>query len=295
MREPPSEATAAKRQDGARQSLNLYLIIGQYYVMERKSVREISSCARMKTWPDGTFEILASDRPVFREPGWERVDYWAPESGRPRRNDSGSAGGEQPPAETDAERAARRARVRVRDLARANEWSYFVTLTLDAARVDRYDMPAITKKLNRWLDNHVRRDGLRYVLVPERHKDGAIHFHGLFGGAISAVESGTWTRSGWKKPHRPRSEAERKRWEASPDEFHPVYNLPAWTLGFTTAIPLYGDRARAIEYVCKYIGKQGEKPGGRWYYSGGARSVCDCTRGGDARWRRSARRSRRPC
>lgn len=32
---------------------------------------------------------------------------------------------------------------------------------------------------------------------------------------------------------------------------------------------LYGDRAAAVGYVCKYITKAPAKVGGRWYYSGG--------------------------
>ena len=50
-----------------------------------------------------------------------------------------------------------------------------------------------------------------------------------------------------------------------------IYNLPQWTFGFTAAIRLYGNYPQAVGYVCKYIGKQGgERPLGRWYYSGGA-------------------------
>ena len=48
-----------------------------------------------------------------------------------------------------------------------------------------------------------------------------------------------------------------------------VYNLPGWSLGFTTAMELYGVYPAAVAYVCKYIGKDGAKPAGRWYYSGG--------------------------
>ena len=144
------------------------------------------------------------------------------------------------------DRAMRRARAQVRDIALSNPFRWFVTLTLDQARVDRHDMAAITRKLNAWLDNQVRRHGLAYVLVPERHKDGAIHFHGFFNDAVRAVPSGHADKGG-----------------------HPIFNLPGWTLGFTTAIQLYGDYHAAVGYVCKYIGKQGEKPGGRWYYSGG--------------------------
>lgn len=135
----------------------------------------------------------------------------------------------------------------MRELALANDLGLFVTLTLDGSVIDRYDMAAITKRLNVWLDNQVRRRGLAYVLVPERHKDGAIHFHGLFNDALEVVDSGHTDKEG-----------------------HTIYNLPRWSLGFTTAIRLYGDREKAIGYVTKYIGKQGEKPGGRWYYSGGA-------------------------
>ena len=48
-------------------------------------------------------------------------------------------------------------------------------------------------------------------------------------------------------------------------------NLPQWGYGFTTAQRLYGDYHAAVGYCCKYIAKQdGERPLGRWYYSGGA-------------------------
>ena len=50
-----------------------------------------------------------------------------------------------------------------------------------------------------------------------------------------------------------------------------VYNLSQWGYGFSTAIRLRGEYPRAVGYVCKYIGKQeGQRPMGRWYYSGGA-------------------------
>lgn len=145
------------------------------------------------------------------------------------------------------ERSMRRARAKLRRLALANQFEYFVTLTLDPAKIDRYDGAAVTKALGQWCDNMVRRHGLRYILVPERHKDGAFHFHGFFAGGIEASDSGV-------------------EWDG-----RPVYNLPQWKLGFTTAQRLYGEYHAAVGYCCKYIGKQaGERPLGRWYYSGGA-------------------------
>ena len=108
-------------------------------------------------------------------------------------------------------------------------------------------MAAITRKLSVWADNQVRRKGLCYILVPELHKDGAVHYHGIFNAALPVTDSGTISRSGKKRPQRPRSRAERARWLS--DGGHVVYNLPSWTLGFTTAIELYGGRDKAI-FLC---------------------------------------------
>lgn len=141
-------------------------------------------------------------------------------------------------------------------------------MTLDGARVDRYDPAAVTRALNVWCDNQVRRKGLAYVLVAELHKDGAIHFHGFFNDALPVVDSGTMVPPGGGKPKRPRSAAQRAAWAAQGGRT--VYNLPSWSLGFTTALELYGDRHAAVGYVCKYITKAQAKVGGRWYYSGGA-------------------------
>ncbi len=166
-------------------------------------------------------------------------------------------------------RSMRRAKAALRDFVRSNQWDYFVTLTLDPSRIDRHDMGTITRKMSQWADNQVRRHGLAYVLVPELHKDGAVHFHGFFRGDIRAVDSGTLTRAG-SRPRRPKSAAERERMLR--DGWQIVYNLPAWSLGFTTAIRPYGEVDAAAAYITKYITKEAAttgKIGGRWYYSGG--------------------------
>jgi hypothetical protein len=190
-------------------------------------------------------DIVTSTSPDFREKGWEETEDYSKPGKAPKalaapKRDKAAAAAE------DLERSMRRARAKVRRLALANDFKWFVTLTLDPAKVDRYDPAAVIKKLSQWCNNQVKRKGLRYILVPERHKDGALHFHGFFSDALEAVASG----------HRSKSE-------------QMIYNLPGWTLGFTAAIEVYGDYAGAVAYVCKYIGKQGEKPAGRWYYSGG--------------------------
>ena len=223
--------------------------------MRRRTESEIMHNAQQKVYPDGSSVILVSDRRCFREPGWEADKPLERSEGRERVGE-------------DIERSKRRARAAVTDLARCNDFAYFVTLTLDAARVDRYDIAASLRPMRVLLDNAVRRHGLRYILVPEHHKDGAIHFHGLINsGAWELVDSGTLRLPDRKQPRKPRSQKERAR--LLDDGAQIVYNIPDWKMGFSTAIELYGDRNAAIAYVCKYIGKEEQTIGGRWYYSGG--------------------------
>lgn len=223
--------------------------------VRRKASYQIGRNARIKTFPDGSQDVLVCEAPIFGFAGWEEERR----ASKARRAEKSTS---------DPQRAIRRAKAQVREIAMCTPFKYFVTLTLDQGRVDRYDMKEITRHLNHWLDNQVRRKGLCYVLVPERHKDGAIHFHGFFNEALPATDSGTMVPPGGGKPRRPRGAAQAALWAAQGG--HRVYNLPGWGWGFSTAIELYGEYSKAVGYVCKYIGKdQGEKIGGRWYYSGG--------------------------
>lgn len=67
-----------------------------------------------------------------------------------------------------------------------NPWDYFITITVSPKRFDRWDLDAIYKYLAQWLRDYRRRYGidLAYLLVPERHKDGAWHFHGFIRGIV---------------------------------------------------------------------------------------------------------------
>lgn len=239
-------------------------------IQEKSSVKHY---AKAYIYPCGVMDILASTEPDFGEKGWElATDYGSRRlaaTSEDSRSDTERAAGKEARqgSQEDIERSMRRARAKVRRMALANEFRYFVTLTLDPAKVDSHDGASVVKKLNAWASNAVQRHGLRYILVPERHKKGGIHFHGFFNDVLPAVDSGT-IRVPWaKKPRRPRSEAERQEWLCAGGRI--VYNLPGWSLGFTTAMELYGDYPAAVAYVCKYIGKDGTKPAGRWYYSGG--------------------------
>lgn len=205
-----------------------------------ETIQNIGGNAIIYEYPCGDYDIVCSASKWYTPEGWEENKPVRAASPAPREKGKRSEG-------EDMLRSMRRARANLRRLALSNAFEYFVTLTLDPAKIDRYDGAAVTKALSHWCDNMVRRHGLRYILVPERHKDGAFHFHGFFAGdGLNLVDSG-------------------KRWDG-----RPVYNLPQWTLGFSTAQQLYGTYSCAVAYCCKYIGKQeGQRPLGRWYYSGG--------------------------
>ena len=193
------------------------------------------------TYPDGAADLVVTSGKSFRGSGWEEAGAKPPQ-GAKRQKGKKSEG-------EDRARSARRAAAKLRRLALANSFDYFVTLTFDPEKVDSFDSAKVAKVLSNWADNMVRRKGLRYVIVPELHQSGRIHLHGFFAGeGLEVVDSGHVDGCG-----------------------HPVYNLPQWGYGFTTAQKLYGTYSAAVGYCCKYIGKQdGERPMGRWYYSGGS-------------------------
>lgn len=227
---------------------------------------DIGGNAIVYSYPNGDYDIVCAAEKVFHGAGWEASeDFSRAGCARPAAREAGKKS-----EGDDMLRSMRRARAKLRRMALSNEFSHFVTLTLDKEKIDRYDPKAIIQRVNRLLDNLVRRHGLRYILVPEQHQDGAYHFHGFVAGdGLQVVDSGTIDLPWEKKPKRPRDEQERAAWLAAGG--HVVYNLPQWSLGFSTAIELYGTYSAAVAYVCKYIGKQqGQRPMGRWYYSGGA-------------------------
>ena len=293
--------TAAEASEGRRRP---YLIYGQNVVKQMTMYtipgvhvdpQQTRHTCRIKRYPDGSVSITAANRAVFREPGWEPEtappgrdlyenvpedlrQLWADEAayriledGHTPEEQQGAAAPEQAGGRPTDDRGRRRAASALRDLALSNDWRWFVTLTLNGDLIDRYDYQAVMKKLRTWLDNQVRRHGLRYVLVAEHHKDQAIHFHGFFPGGASGcmcmVDSGTLDVPGSKKPRKPRSQRQREAWLQA--GAHPVFNCPAWPWGFSTAIPLYGRKEAAVAYVAKYVTKGTSKVGGRWYYHGG--------------------------
>lgn len=109
-----------------------------------------------------------------------------------------------------------RAKNKIYDYARSNQWEWFLTFTFSPEKVNRSDYDECKKKLTKWLNNMSNKfcDGqLKYLVVPELHKDMTNwHFHGLFANAtgIQFVDSGYID-----------------------DKGKIIYNVPQYRLGFT--------------------------------------------------------------
>ena len=82
--------------------------------------------------------------------------------------------------EKKLESSISRAKSAIFDYALNNDFKFFVTFTL-SSKYDRYDLSSFKEKIDSRI-KYMRKKGfkdLKYVLIPEKHKDGAWHFHGL--------------------------------------------------------------------------------------------------------------------
>ena len=204
--------------------------------------------------PDGTkklWDVTVFPNGIYKPNGLELCEECKAHSAKPKK-------GEGTQDEENRRKSYNRAKNNLFDILMSNaDIGYFVTMTFDGERVNRYDYGEVVKKLGVWLDNNVRRNGLRYVLVPEFHKDGAVHFHGFMNAESLKIDAAISPKTG-----RPLT-AKGKQ----------IYNITAFPYGFTTAIKVgenTDERTACAKYIYKYITKtNGEKVGGRYYLSGG--------------------------
>lgn len=77
-----------------------------------------------------------------------------------------------------------RSRSMVLQYALCNQWDYFVTITVDPVKFDRYELDPIYDSLYAFFKAYRSNlfSSFRFLLVPEYHEDRAWHFHGLLAG-----------------------------------------------------------------------------------------------------------------
>lgn len=205
------------------------------------SLVDITSNARIKDYPCMSVMQVANAS-IFRAPGYEpqRRAYDVPPKGM----------ASDPERAKDCSRA--RARTAIRDIALCNQFQYFFTWTLSSDYVNRYDAVAVSKKVQIFLKNASYRKQFSYICVPEYHKDGAIHFHGLCNLGDVAIRRAV-------DPYRGTP--------LSTTRGQPIFNMTAWTLGYSTCIPLDENYEAACNYITKYLSKGTDKILGKWYLS----------------------------
>lgn len=140
-----------------------------------------------------------------------------------------------------------RARSTIEQLGACNPWEYFVTFTISPEKYDRYDFSVFYKAFSKFCNNYKQRKGTKfqYVFVPEMHRDGAWHLHGLINGLpvdhlrpFSLDERlPTYIRDKLRQGQQ-------------------LYEWPAFSkkFGYTIVEPLR-DPEHAALYITKYIGK----------------------------------------
>lgn len=134
--------------------------------------------------------------------------------------------------EENIERSMRRTQKQLQDTIECNAFDWFGTFTFDPKKIDRHDDNAVTKAMTKWLNNQKRTSpDMTYILVPERHKTGAIHFHALIG-----QFNGKMAQSGSK-------------WQGQP-----IFNLQSYNLGFTNFTKIR-NKEKTANYCRKYITK----------------------------------------
>lgn len=118
-----------------------------------------------------------------------RCTYTIPHNAEERKRREGEVLPEE-----RAKQNIRRSVRTVEEIAICNPWKWWVTFTFDGAKVDRFDIASLKKIIAQWLrDERKKNPNLKYLIVPEQHKRGGWHMHGLLMGLPEEA-----LRSDWK-------------------------------------------------------------------------------------------------
>lgn len=132
----------------------------------------------------------------------------------------------------------RRSKTAITDFVLSNDFSLFVTFTFDQAKIDRSNQQECRKKISKWLNNQTSNNNIKYIIVPELHKDGNIHFHALTTELNIKIAT---------NPNNGQTIVKNNK---------PVYNITNYKLGNTVAQYITdNDKQTVTNYLTKYITK----------------------------------------
>lgn len=137
--------------------------------------------------------------------------------------------------EASIQRSVRRSRCVISDIIACNQFELWTTFTFDRMKHDRYDINHCKTVMQLWLNRQSRRSNdFQYLIVPELHKDGALHFHALL--------------NGYKGTLRPTKARTKKNNLV-------VHKLTGYRAGNAQAVKIDGNYDAIIGYLNKYIKK----------------------------------------
>lgn len=189
---------------------------------KEKKIRPKVYTTKVKTYPDGTIMLTVYKNKIIYRGKAE--------------NENEESSGLFSEVKTDEEKEYEklknlwRIKTKIKDYILSNDFNYFWTLTFKA---DRYDYDLAFQKMGKWLERMRKKYGkFDYIMIPELHKDGAIHFHGVTGGLNALIVDAGVKHKGVK-----------------------VYNCLEWEHGFTTLTKIRS-REKTASYVTKYVTKE---------------------------------------
>lgn len=125
-------------------------------------------------------------------------------------------------------------KTKIKDYCLSNDFTFFWTLTFASSENhDRYDDDLAFYCMGKWIEKMRKKYGrFKYIFIPERHKDGAIHFHGVTEGFCGDISYSGKKHKGKK-----------------------VYNCMDWKYGFSTLSRIISKR-KCATYISKYVTKE---------------------------------------
>lgn len=132
-------------------------------------------------------------------------------------------------------RSQRRIKSTISDYIKSNDFKYFLTLT---DREQLKDLQQAKTRMQNWLSNIRKRyyPNLMYIVIPELHKSGAIHWHGVMSECICKdLVTANYSVMRYKGKNK-------------------LYNLTTWRFGFSSVNEIE-HIGKLSNYITKYITK----------------------------------------
>ncbi len=133
-----------------------------------------------------------------------------------------------------------RTKRKIKYYCQSNDFNLFWTLTLDDAKVNARNYTYSRQKLQAWLKYQREKYGkFDYLFVPELHKSGRIHFHGVTGKLSPPLVEARYPKSN----------------RLIKKKGIQIYNAENWVNGFSTVSKIQS-REKSASYITKYITKE---------------------------------------